>query len=51
MAFSSTCHRGNLEKLLYFANYIVTDVHEESRKDMLGASTWTRTERRDKAAR
>src|SRR5437773_2698630 len=25
----------NLEKILYFANYIVTDVHEEVRKDML----------------
>src|SRR5216110_2408164 len=25
----------NLEKILYFANYIVTDVHEEVRQDML----------------
>src|SRR5437879_5889441 len=27
----------NLEKILYFANYIVTDVHEEARADMLAA--------------
>src|SRR5205085_4742007 len=26
----------NLEKILYFANYIVTDVHEEARTELLG---------------
>src|ERR1700724_3076468 len=29
----------NLEKILYFANYIVTDVHEEARKEYLSKSS------------
>src|SRR6202165_6107370 len=35
----------NLEKILYFANYIVTDVHEEARKDMLATLTMDKDER------
>src|SRR5713226_4156836 len=35
----------NLEKILYFANYIVTDVHEEVRKDMLAALNMDKDER------
>jgi len=35
----------NLEKILYFANYIVTDVHEEARADMLAALTMDKDER------
>src|ERR1700694_577059 len=34
-----------LEKILYFANYIVTDVHEEARKDMLATLTMDKDER------
>ncbi len=35
----------NLEKILYFANYIVTDVHEEARQDMLAALNMDKDER------
>src|SRR5258708_34167340 len=35
----------NLEKILYFANYIVTDVHEEPRKDMLAVLNMDKDER------
>src|SRR4030081_3843647 len=35
----------NLEKILYFANYIVTDVHEEARKDMLAVLNMDKDER------
>src|SRR6266700_1276401 len=35
----------NLEKILYFANYIVTDVHEEVRLDMLAALNMDKDER------
>ncbi|TMB86609.1 MAG: DNA-directed RNA polymerase subunit beta', partial [Chloroflexi bacterium] len=35
----------NLEKILYFANYIVTDVHEEVRKDMLATLNMDKDER------
>src|SRR5207248_9131740 len=35
----------NLEKILYFANYIVTDVHEEVRKDMLAVLNMDKDER------
>src|SRR5258708_29772699 len=35
----------NLEKILYFANYIVTDVHEEARKDMLATLNMDKDER------
>jgi DNA-directed RNA polymerase subunit beta' len=35
----------NLEKILYFANYIVTDVHEEVRQDMLAALNMDKDER------
>ena len=35
----------NLEKILYFANYIVTDIHEEVRKDMLASLTMEKDER------
>src|SRR5437879_3999289 len=35
----------HLEKILYFANYIVTDVHEEARADMLAALTMDKDER------
>src|SRR5690242_16398508 len=35
----------NLEKILYFANYIVTDVHEEVRQDMLAVLNMDRDER------
>jgi len=35
----------NLEKILYFANYIVTDVHEEVRKDMLTVLNMDKDER------
>jgi DNA-directed RNA polymerase subunit beta' len=35
----------NLEKILYFANYIVTDVHEEARADMLAALNMDKDER------
>src|SRR6266850_2548717 len=35
----------NLEKILYFANYIVTDVHEEVRKDMMASLTMEKDER------
>src|ERR1700724_2042406 len=35
----------NLEKILYFANYIVTDVHEEVRNDMLGVRNMDKDER------
>src|SRR3979409_2260540 len=35
----------NLEKILYFANYIVTDVHEEVRKDMLAVLHMDKDER------
>jgi len=35
----------NLEKILYFANYIVTDVHEEVRADMLAALNMDKDER------
>jgi len=35
----------HLEKILYFANYIVTDVHEEARKDMLASLNMDKDER------
>src|SRR6202140_3531490 len=35
----------NLEKILYFANYIVTDVHEEVRTDMLAVLNMDKDER------
>src|SRR6266702_95902 len=35
----------NLEKILYFANYIVTDVHEQVRADMLAALNMDKDER------
>ncbi len=35
----------NLEKILYFANYIVTDVHEEARKDMLASLNMDKDDR------
>src|SRR6266705_1399588 len=35
----------NLEKILYFANYIVTDVHEEVRQDMLAVLNIDKDER------
>jgi DNA-directed RNA polymerase subunit beta' len=35
----------NLEKILYFANYIVTDVHEELRQDMLAVLNMDKDER------
>src|SRR5213596_2021869 len=35
----------NLEKILYFANYIVTDVHEEVRQDMLAVLNMDKVER------
>jgi DNA-directed RNA polymerase subunit beta' len=35
----------NLEKILYFANYIVTDVHEEVRQDMLATLNMDKDER------
>ncbi|HEX9099195.1 MAG TPA: DNA-directed RNA polymerase subunit beta' [Candidatus Dormibacteraeota bacterium] len=35
----------NLEKILYFANYIVTDVHEEARADMLAVLNMDKDER------
>src|SRR5712671_1159693 len=35
----------NLEKILYFANYIVTDVHEEVRQDMLSVLNMEKDER------
>src|SRR5439155_25014247 len=35
----------NLEKILYFANYIVTDVYEEARKDMLDVLNMDKDER------
>src|SRR5258708_9250540 len=35
----------NLEKILYFANYIVTDVHEEARQDMLATLNMDKDER------
>src|ERR1700675_79667 len=35
----------NLEKILYFANYIVTDVHEEARKDMMATLNMDKDER------
>src|SRR2546423_1675653 len=35
----------NLEKILYFANYIVTDVYEEARKDMLAVLNMDKDER------
>jgi len=35
----------NLEKILYFANYIVTDVHEEVRHDMLAVLNMDKDER------
>src|SRR5213080_1244302 len=35
----------NLEKVLYFANYIVTDVYEEARKDMLAVLNMDKDER------
>jgi DNA-directed RNA polymerase subunit beta' len=35
----------NLEKILYFANYIVTDIHEEVRQDMLAALNMDKDER------
>ncbi|TMF68589.1 MAG: DNA-directed RNA polymerase subunit beta' [Chloroflexi bacterium] len=35
----------NLEKILYFANYIVTDVHEEVRQDMLAVLNMDKDER------
>src|SRR5438270_2222999 len=35
----------NLEKILYFANYIVTDVHEEVRQDMLSVLNMDKDER------
>src|SRR5229473_3231557 len=35
----------NLEKILYFANYIVTDVYEEARKDMLSVLNMDKDER------
>jgi DNA-directed RNA polymerase subunit beta' len=35
----------NLEKILYFANYIVTDVHEEARSDMLAVLNMDKDER------
>src|SRR6266568_6378608 len=35
----------NLEKILYFANYIVTDVYEEPRKDMLSVLNMDKDER------
>ena len=35
----------NLEKILYFANYIVTDIHEEVRQDMLAVLNMDKDER------
>src|SRR5438874_986837 len=35
----------NLEKILYFANYIVTDVYEEARKDMLAVLNMDKDDR------
>ncbi|MGH7903448.1 MAG: DNA-directed RNA polymerase subunit beta', partial [Candidatus Dormibacteraceae bacterium] len=35
----------NLEKVLYFANYIVTDVNEDHRQDLLGSLTMDNDER------
>jgi DNA-directed RNA polymerase subunit beta' len=35
----------NLEKVLYFANYIVTDVDENARQDMLGSLTMETNDR------
>src|SRR2546430_8999317 len=35
----------NLEKILYFANYIVTDVYEEARKDMLSVLNMDKDDR------
>jgi DNA-directed RNA polymerase subunit beta' len=35
----------NLEKILYFANYIVTDVHEEVRQDMLAVLNMDKDDR------
>src|SRR5260370_33893813 len=35
----------NLETILYFANYIVPDVHEEARADMLAALNMDKDER------
>src|SRR2546428_170018 len=35
----------NREKILYFANYIVTDIHEEARADMLAARNMDKGER------
>src|SRR5690349_7576637 len=35
----------NLEKILYFANYIITDVHEEVRQDMLAVLNMEKDER------
>src|SRR5216117_2938820 len=35
----------NLEKILYFANYIVTDVHEEVRQDMLAVLNMEKDDR------
>jgi DNA-directed RNA polymerase subunit beta' len=35
----------NLEKILYFANYIVTDVHEEVRQDLLATLNMDKDER------
>src|SRR5947199_30325 len=35
----------NLEKILYFANYIVTDVHEEVRQDMLAVLNMDKVDR------
>src|SRR5438876_153442 len=35
----------NLEKILYFANYIVTDVHEEVRQDVLAVLNMDKDER------
>jgi len=35
----------NLEKILYFANYIVTDVHEEVRQDMLSVLNMDKDDR------
>jgi DNA-directed RNA polymerase subunit beta' len=35
----------NLEKILYFANYIITDVHEEVRQDMLAVLNMDKDDR------
>jgi DNA-directed RNA polymerase subunit beta' len=35
----------NLEKILYFANYIITDVHEEVRNDMLAVLNMDKDDR------